>query len=110
MGRKQNASQTPSLFGIEEPTLATNDEPEFPLPAEIGATWLAALAPETRQPYWNPLQRFIAEERASYTVHPPPGDLYTAFRHTPLDEVRVILLGQDPYPGAGQAHGLCFSV
>ena len=65
---------------------------------------------ETRKPYWNVLQSFVAEERAEHTVYPPAKDVYNAFRYTPLDEVKVFLLGQDPYPNPGQAHGLCFSV
>ena len=69
-----------------------------------------ALALETRQPYWNALQTFVAAERSRHTIYPPVGDVYNAFRFTPLDHVKVFLLGQDPYPGAGQAHGLCFSV
>jgi uracil-DNA glycosylase len=110
MGRKQTPSPTPSLFDTQEPLLAPDDHPEFALPSDLGAAWLAALTPETRQPYWNALQQFVAEERAACSVYPPVGDVYNAFRHTPLERVRVFLLGQDPYPGAGQAHGLCFSV
>ena len=110
MGRKQTTSQTPSLFDTSGPAIATDVEPGFPLPAVLGAEWLRALEPETRQPYWQALQQFVAEERARHTVNPPTEDVYNAFRYTPLHEVKVFLLGQDPYPGAGQAHGLCFSV
>jgi uracil-DNA glycosylase len=110
MSRKQAPSQTPSLFDTTEPGIATDSPPGFPLPAIVGAQWLKALEPETYLPYWNRLQQFVAEERVSDTVYPPPEDVYNAFRFTPLDAVRVVLLGQDPYPGAGQAHGLCFSV
>jgi uracil-DNA glycosylase len=98
------------LFDTAEPSLVTDCPPEFPLPNVLGAKWLEALERETVQPYWTPLQRFVAEERACRTVYPPAGDLYNAFDYTPLDAVRVVLLGQDPYPGPGQAHGLCFSV
>jgi uracil-DNA glycosylase len=110
MGRKQTASRTPTLFDTTDPAIATDVEPEFPLPTVLGAEWLRALEPETRQPYWHALQQFVAEERARHTVYPPAEHVYNAFRYTPLDRVRVFLLGQDPYPGAGQAHGLCFSV
>ena len=70
----------------------------------------STLTPETRQPYWDELQRFVASERDHHTIYPPTEDVFNAFRYTPLDRVKVFLLGQDPYPGAGQAHGLCFSV
>lgn len=122
MGKQQAASSTPSLFEPEESPVAistTTTEPfpksvetplEFPLPADLDPSWLKALSSETRQPYWNDLQRFVAEERELYTVFPAYEDVFNAFRFTPLDRVKVFLLGQDPYPGAGQAHGLCFSV
>lgn len=101
------------LFHIDEPesTKANAEaEPEFPLPRDLDPSWLAALAPETHKPYWNDLQRFVADERKHHTVYPPAEDVFNAFRYAPLDRVKVLLLGQDPYPGAGQAHGLCFSV
>ena len=89
-----------SLFAeIEPPVLP-------PLPP----SWLAALAGEFTQPYWPKLQAFVADERIRYAVYPPEADVYSAFQLTPLPEVRVFLLGQDPYHNAGQAHGLCFSV
>jgi uracil-DNA glycosylase len=115
MGKKKTAAakKTPSLFDDLD-SAPPADQPEgpveFPLPADLDPSWLAALEPETHKPYWNELQRFVADERAKYTVYPPAEDVYNAFRFTPLDKVKVFLLGQDPYPGAGQAHGLCFSV
>lgn len=113
MGKKKNAA-TPSLFEAGEapagkPTVAT-PAPEFPLPADLDPSWLEALTPETQKPYWNDLQRFVVQERDEHAVYPPAGDVFNAFRYTPLNQVKVFLLGQDPYPGAGQAHGLCFSV
>lgn len=110
MGRKQPPCQTPSLFDPDGPPTTTDLEPEFPLPAVLGAEWLRALTPETHKAYWKGLQQFVAEERARFAVYPAAGDVFNAFRYTPLDQVKVVLLGQDPYPGAGQAHGLCFSV
>src|SRR5262249_13607698 len=53
---------------------------------------------------------FVDQERAQHTVYPPEEDVFNAFRYTPYEEVKVLLLGQDPYHGAGQAHGLAFSV
>ncbi|HJZ92116.1 MAG TPA: uracil-DNA glycosylase [Gemmataceae bacterium] len=77
---------------------------------DVPASWRRALAEEFTRPYWDELQQFVAAERAEHTVYPPEDEVYTAFRLTPYEEVRVFLLGQDPYPGEGQAHGLCFSV
>lgn len=111
MGKKRkSADTTPSLFAETDAPANANGAPEFPLPDDLDPSWLAALTPETYQPYWNDLQRFVAAERAAHTVYPPAEDVYNAFRLTPLDQVKVLLLGQDPYPGPGQAHGLCFSV
>jgi uracil-DNA glycosylase len=56
------------------------------------------------------LSAFVGQEYASQTVYPPRDDLFNAFRHCPYDRARVLILGQDPYPGPGQAHGLSFSV
>ena len=114
MAKQSKSRATPSLFDSQD-AMATEPHqaappPENPLPAELDESWLAALTQETHQPYWNRLQQFVAEERAKYTVYPPAEDVYNAFRYTPLNEVKVFLLGQDPYPGPGQAHGLCFSV
>jgi uracil-DNA glycosylase len=114
MGKKKHVS--PSLFenedGAPETASVSKQEPvpEFPLPDDLDASWLKVLTPETRLPYWDELQRFVATEREHHTVYPPAEDVFNAFRFTPLDRVKVFLLGQDPYPGAGQAHGLCFSV
>ncbi|VTT98473.1 uracil-dna glycosylase : Uracil-DNA glycosylase OS=Deinococcus deserti (strain VCD115 / DSM 17065 / LMG 22923) GN=ung PE=3 SV=1: UDG [Gemmataceae bacterium] len=107
MAKKRTAA-TPSLFE-GDPTPPTT-APEFPLPADLSPSWLTQLEPETHQPYWNDLQRFVAAERSTHSVFPPAADVFNAFRYTPLESIKVFLLGQDPYPGAGQAHGLCFSV
>lgn len=105
---KKRTAVTPSLF-VGDPTPQTT-APEFPLPADLSPSWLAQLEPETHQPYWSDLQRFVAAERGAHAVFPPAADVFNAFRYTPLESIKVFLLGQDPYPGAGQAHGLCFSV
>ena len=74
-------------------------------------SWLAHLEPEFSQPYMRSLRDFLrAEKDAGKVVYPPGGDMFSAFEHTPLNTVRVVILGQDPYHGPGQAHGLCFSV
>ncbi len=76
----------------------------------IPPAWRPILGPETEKPYYLQLQEFLREERARYTVYPPEPEVFTALQLTPFDRVKVFLLGQDPYPGPGQAHGLAFSV
>lgn len=73
-------------------------------------TWKAALAHEFRQPYFKELAAWVEQERKEHTVYPPEGEVFRAFDLTPFDKVRVVILGQDPYHGPGQAHGLAFSV
>jgi len=72
-------------------------------------SWKAALSDELAKPYVNDLLDFVQRERESQTVFPPKGEVFTALE-TPFDSVRVVILGQDPYHGPGQAHGLSFSV
>jgi uracil-DNA glycosylase len=72
--------------------------------------WKAALAEEFDKPYFLELKAFLLEEKGRYRVFPPGQLIFNAFNHTPFENVKVVLLGQDPYHGAGQAHGLCFSV
>jgi len=78
--------------------------------SQLPTDWRTALADELTKPYLNDLQAYIDVERSTQTVYPPPEDTFNAFVHTPYEQVKVLLLGQDPYHGAGQAHGLCFSV
>lgn len=72
--------------------------------------WNPVLRGELTKPYWGELQRFVAGERARYTVFPPDPEVFAALHLTPYDTTRVVILGQDPYHGPRQAHGLCFSV
>ena len=65
---------------------------------------------ELAKPYWQQLQRFVAEERSRCTVYPPAPEVFAALHLTPYADTRVVILGQDPYHGPNQAHGLCFSV
>ncbi len=76
----------------------------------LPASWESVLAGETSQPYFKELSRFLAEERKSHTVFPPEDKVFSALELTPYEDVKVVLLGQDPYHDDGQAHGLCFSV
>jgi len=82
-----------------------------PIDPKIEASWKEALWDEFQKPYFRELKKFLVEEKASkQVVYPPGSKIFTAFNLTPLDEVKVVLLGQDPYHGPNQAHGLCFSV
>lgn len=74
-------------------------------------SWKKILAPEFDKPYFTQLVDFLRQEkRAGKVIFPPGPDIFSAFSLTPFSQVNVLLLGQDPYHGAGQAHGLCFSV
>ncbi len=78
---------------------------------KLDASWLALLEPEFQQPYMQQLRAFLVEERENKKVIYPPGSQwFAAFNYTPFDKVKVVILGQDPYHGPNQAHGLCFSV
>ncbi len=73
--------------------------------------WLSQLEPEFHKPYMQELKKFLlARRQLGKVIYPPAGDYFSAFDHTPIDRVKVVILGQDPYHGPGQAHGLCFSV
>ncbi|HTA83124.1 MAG TPA: uracil-DNA glycosylase [Bacteroidia bacterium] len=76
----------------------------------IDESWKAALGDEFTKPYFASLKQFLVEERAKHIVYPPGKLIFSAFNHTHFDNVKVVILGQDPYHGAGQANGLCFSV
>jgi uracil-DNA glycosylase len=71
--------------------------------------WNPILRGEFDKPYWRDLQQFVTAERQRHTVYPSHPDVFAALHLTP-SPTRVLILGQDPYHGAGQAHGLCFSV
>ncbi len=78
--------------------------------AMIDNDWLPALAPEFKKPYYRELYGFVREEYGKAVIYPPAEDIFNAFHFTPLGEVKVLLLGQDPYHNVNQAHGLSFSV
>jgi uracil-DNA glycosylase len=77
---------------------------------QLPEDWRAVLGPEIARPGFRDLSAFVADERAKHEIFPPEEDVFRAFVHTPFDRLSVLLLGQDPYHGKGQAHGLCFSV
>lgn len=78
--------------------------------AMINNDWLQELEPEFHKPYYAKLFQFVKEEYDSTQIFPPADDIFNAFHLTPLSQVKVVILGQDPYHNVGQAHGLCFSV
>ena len=78
---------------------------------KLEASWKAVLESEFEQPYMRKLRVFLAEEKqAGKKIFPPGSEMFAALDTTPLDQVKVVIIGQDPYHGPGQAHGLCFSV
>ena len=76
----------------------------------ISNDWLAPLSGEFKKPYYRKLYDTVKREYETHVVYPDANDIFNAFDFTPLSEVKVVILGQDPYHGPGQAHGLCFSV
>jgi uracil-DNA glycosylase len=78
---------------------------------QLEASWKSALQSEFEKPYFREIKRFILDQkRQGKEIYPPGPEIFNAFAHTPFDQVKVVILGQDPYHGPGQAHGLCFSV
>jgi uracil-DNA glycosylase len=78
--------------------------------ASLPEDWKALLQNEFCSSYFTQLRDFVAQEMKNYQVFPPTDKIFTAFKLTPYNKVKVVLLGQDPYHDEGQAHGLCFSV
>ena len=77
---------------------------------KIAQDWKDILAPEFEKPYFEQLTHFVREEYAAHRVYPRGSNIFRAFDKCPFDKVKVVIIGQDPYHGPGQAHGLCFSV
>lgn len=77
---------------------------------KIEDSWKEALTREFQKPYFVDLKQFLLQEKNRYKIYPPGAQIFSAFDHTPFHRVKVVILGQDPYHGPGQAHGLCFSV
>lgn len=72
--------------------------------------WVETVKVEAKKPYYRDLFQFVKQEYSTHVVYPPADDIFNAFHFTPLHEVKVLILGQDPYHNEKQAHGLCFSV
>lgn len=77
---------------------------------KIEASWQQVLNSEFSEPYFESLTDFVREEYRNHVCYPPGSQIFAAFDYTPFNHVKVIMIGQDPYHGQGQAHGLCFSV
>lgn len=77
---------------------------------KIAPSWKARLSDEFQKPYFLSLTAFVRQEYATQTVYPPGREIFRAFDACDFDRVKVVIIGQDPYHGAGQANGLCFSV
>ncbi|MCB9186615.1 MAG: uracil-DNA glycosylase [Flavobacteriales bacterium] len=77
---------------------------------KIESSWLALLQSEFNTEYFSRLREFLMQEKESQTIYPPGSLIFNAFNHTPVSKVKAVILGQDPYHGPDQAHGLCFSV
>lgn len=83
----------------------------MPIDPKIDSSWKEVLMPEFQSEYFAKLKNFLVEEKNKKTIIYPPGQLiFNAFNRTPFNNVKVVIIGQDPYHGPGQAHGLCFSV
>ncbi|CAI9739062.1 uracil-DNA glycosylase [Octopus vulgaris] len=77
---------------------------------DVGDSWLKLLEPETKKDYFQSLSKFVAAERNKHTIYPPANEVFSWTQLCPLKDIKVIIVGQDPYHGKNQAHGLCFSV
>lgn len=81
-----------------------------PVNPQIDNSWKEVLNGEFENPYFFELKEFLVKEKENHRVFPPGSQIFNAFNHTPFQKVKVVIIGQDPYHGPGQAHGLCFSV
>ncbi|MBI5011628.1 MAG: uracil-DNA glycosylase, partial [Methylocystis sp.] len=79
-------------------------------PVRLEESWRKHLAAEFEQPYFRELREFVRGEYVASRIYPPASQIFRAFDECPFDTVKVVILGQDPYHGAGQANGLCFAV
>jgi uracil-DNA glycosylase len=77
---------------------------------KLEPSWLQRLEAEFTEPYMAKLRSFLVEEKKQHSIFPSGSQIFNAFAYTPFEQTRVVILGQDPYHGEGQAHGLCFSV
>jgi uracil-DNA glycosylase len=85
-------------------------EKQEELKSNIGEDWFKELEAEFKKEYMNELKVFLEKDAQEFEIFPPQADTFNAFKYCPLGKLKVVILGQDPYHGQGQAHGLCFSV
>ena len=78
--------------------------------SELEAGWHKVLSDEFSKEYFLKLTNFLNKERETFSVYPPKKEVFSAFNSTPFSKLKVVIMGQDPYHGAGQSHGLAFSV
>jgi uracil-DNA glycosylase len=116
--------QDASVFKDTPPEWVLNDETPTPqynnasapkadetiVPLKLPESWKPVLGDEIEKPYFQALREFLESERRAHTVYPPSGQEFAAFEATPYEDVKVFILGQDPYHGPNQAHGMAFSV
>ena len=76
----------------------------------LAQDWKTALQEELEQPYYKKLMEIVEEEYENHQIFPPKEEIFSAYEYTPLEQVKVVIIGQDPYHNDNQAHGLCFSV
>ena len=82
-----------------------------PVNPQIEESWKIHMIDEFQKPYFSELKNFLlAEKKSGFTIYPPGQKIFSAFNHAPFEKVKVVIIGQDPYHGKGQANGLCFSV
>jgi uracil-DNA glycosylase len=105
-GSSQNTRENP-LPHIDKETFSERDRYKM---VHIGNDWDEALKDEFTKEYYLKLREFLKKEYFSEKIYPKMGDIFNALKYTSLKDTRVVILGQDPYHGEGQAHGLCFSV
>ena len=89
---------------------ARGDDTGGPYPAGVPTDWNPVLRDQFDEPYWSELMSFVAAERDAHQVYPPADEVFAALHLTSYADTRVVIIGQDPYHGPQQAHGLCFSV
>ena len=77
---------------------------------EIHESWKKVLSEQFTAPYFSKLKSFLVNEKKKHLVYPPGNQIFSAFNRTPFGKLKVVIIGQDPYHGPGQANGLCFSV
>lgn len=95
------------LYLIQVPEMTDVSEKINP---DIHDSWKKILKEEFNTPSFLSLRKFLQKEKAGYEIYPPGNKIFEAFNRTPFDKVKCVIIGQDPYHGPGQAHGLCFSV